>query len=393
MKWKADNPKQKIISIGRAMLALGLGNTHSGNISVRRGGEMFITKTGSMKGHLQERDICQFGLDNTDYGLFQASAETGEHRRVLKYAGAVIHAHALPVILYSFLECEIRPVDAFGRRHLPLVPVREFASPIGSKEMEEVIPEILRETPAMVVKAHGPFVRGRDLDEAFFLTCLMVYGVEILLALKRCAIDRSRLPELTFPAIDAHGFDGLTGERDVYHPVLLEQIRCTAHGLFYMKLSPFATGSLSVVDGRDMLYSPRLSLPDDFQPGIRRVSLSRDEDEYFTRLHQAVYRHSNAKAALFTLSPEAMAEGLRVLIAGQERIIPVDAEGGFLYPAVPVVLPDTPPDLIVEQAARHKMVVIAGLGVLAIGLTPGHVIHHNSSIAHICHLRQELQNG
>jgi len=50
---KIKNIKSDMIKIGRAMLDLGLQNTHSGNISVREGNDLFITKTGSMKGHLE----------------------------------------------------------------------------------------------------------------------------------------------------------------------------------------------------------------------------------------------------------------------------------------------------------------------------------------------------
>ncbi|MEA2006427.1 MAG: class II aldolase/adducin family protein, partial [Acidobacteriota bacterium] len=78
-----DKTKEQIIKIGRAMLALGLQNTHSGNISIRMGEDMYITKTGSMKGHLEERDIVISGLKEPKFGLFQASSEIGTHQKIL----------------------------------------------------------------------------------------------------------------------------------------------------------------------------------------------------------------------------------------------------------------------------------------------------------------------
>lgn len=384
-----DKIKEEIIRIGRAMLALDFQNSHSGNISVRYGDEMFITKTGSMKGHLEERDICKPGLFKPEYGLFQASAETGEHRAVLQYAGAMIHGHALAVVLLSYVVDEIVPVDAFGRKYLGTVPVKEYEFPIGSKEMEEEIPVILKEKPVMVVKTHGPFVRGSTLCEAFFLLNLVNHSADILLQLDLLGIKPHPVDEYRFPGMG--GYRKPDDVRDIADPVLLHQFRRTAHDVFQLKLSPFHTGSLSVQDGRQMLFTPALSIPEDMPFDIRRLPVEPDGSDYFENLHRAVYLHSNAKAAMFTLSPEAMVQSFRALVRGEDRIIPLDAEGGYLYPAIPVVEPDESMKRIVEKAVRYKMVAIAGLGVLAIGHTPGHTIHHNSSMKNICYFRTQLE--
>ncbi len=386
-----DPIKQKIITIGKAMLALGFQNTHSGNISVRSGDEMYITKTGSMKGHLEERDICKPGLFKPEYGLFQSSSETGEHRQVLQYAGAMIHAHSLPVVLLSYLVDEIRPLDGYGRRFLGTVPVQEFEYPVGSKEMEEEIPKILKEKPVMVVKTHGPFVRGSTLEEAFFILCLADHAARILLDVEQTGQREAaqRTPEIRYPVLAAYRIPA--GAVEISDPVLLNQFRRTASDLFYLRLSPFQTGSLSVENGREMLYATGLAVPEGMVFDVSRLPIGADSGDFFADLHRAVYRHSSAKAALFTLSPEAASQSLRALARGEERLIPVDAEGGHLYPAVPVLLPDERPQRIVEMAVRYKMVVLAGLGALGIGHTPGHTIHHNSSLKNICYIRTQLE--
>lgn len=386
-----DAIKQEIITIGRAMLSLGYQNTHSGNISVRAGDQMYITKTGSMKGHLEERDICLPGLFEPQYGLFQSSSETGEHRAVLQYAGAMIHAHCFPVVNLSYMANEVRLLTAWGRQFLHSVPVVAFEFPVGSREMEEQIPQILERHPAMIVKTHGPFVRGADLAEAFFHLCLVDFSSDVDLQLRLLHADPPELPEGVFPTLPAYRRP--RGVHETGDIVLIGQFRRTAHDLFHMKLSPFHTASLSVQDGGEMLYSDALSVPDELPFDIHRFSLAADDDDFFRTLHRTVYRRSNAKAALFTLSPEAAALGLRALGRGEDRIIPVDAEGAYFYPAVPVLGPQASAEAIVEKAVRYKMVVIAGLGVLAIGHTPGHTIHHNSSIKSLCHFRSQLETA
>ena len=109
------NTKEHIIKIGRAMLALGLQNTHCGNISTIVDGEFYITKTGSMKGHLEERDIVLPGMDEPKTGIFQASSETGTHREILRYARAAMHAHSLSATLLSYTTDTIEPLDFLGK--------------------------------------------------------------------------------------------------------------------------------------------------------------------------------------------------------------------------------------------------------------------------------------
>jgi len=322
---------------GEAMLALGYQNTHSGNMSVRVGDEMVITKTGAMKGHLRESDLCRAKLDHPEAGLFQASSEVAKHLRVLRFAGALIHAHPFSPILLSYLTDMIDPLDAFGKRYLLKVPVLPFEFPDGYKEMEREIPRVLLDKPALVVKTHGPFVRGRTLNEAFFCLGVLVHSCAIIYDCLRLGIDRVRLPLVEYPALAA--YDSQPEESNTADPALAGQLERCATDCFYLRLSPFHTGSLSVENGREMFYSPALAAPSGFPHSILRLEVAAEDEDYFASLHRAVFRYSSAKAALFTLSPEAMALALAALARGEDRIIPADAEGGILFPVIPVVTP------------------------------------------------------
>jgi L-fuculose-phosphate aldolase len=384
-----DKTKEHMIKIGWAMLTLGLQNTHCGNISTRVGDEIYITKTGSMKGHLEERDIILPGLNEPKTGLFQASSETGIHREILKHAKAALHAHSLPATLLSFIAEEIVPLDFIGRQYLRSIPVAEFEYPVGSKEMEKKIPGVLRKVSAMIVKTHGPFVRGSSLNEAFFVLCAVHYSSEILLNLRILDVDLIKLPELRYP--ETGGYKSPEGVKETKDKELVRQFKRTSSDVFTMRLSPFHSGSLSVEDGNEMLYSPCVSSPDYFENEIVREKINEEDDDFFKNMHRSVYRYSSAKSAIFTHSPFAMIQSIKMLSEGGDRIIPIDAEGGYLYPAIPVMLPDADMRTVVEKAERYKMVVLAGMGVLAIGHTPGHTIHHNSSLRNICYLKTQLE--
>lgn len=379
-----------MIAIGRAMLALDLQNTHCGNISVREGEDFYITKTGSMKGHLEPRDIVQPGLEEPETGLFQSSSETGTHRKILQYAGAATHAHSMSATLLSYIVDVLEPIDALSRAHLGPVPVTAFEYPVGSKEMEDEIPRVLESAPAMIVKTHGPFVRGNTLNEAFYNLCLVDYAAEILLQLHLLGLDIDKIPMLDYPDIGQYIDPDCIKETG--DEILIKQFRRTFSDLFTLKLSPFHSGSLSVEDGNEMLYAPAASTPDYMENGILRLPLKSDEENYFRDIHRAVYQYSNARSAIFTHSPWAQVQAFKAVVEGIDRIIPVDAEGGYLYPAIPVIMPDTDMKSIIEKAERYKMVVLAGLGVLSIGHTPGHTIHHCSSLKNICYLKTQLEH-
>jgi len=382
--------KQDIIKVGKAILKLGLQNSHSGNISVRIDNDIYITKTGSMKGHLSETDIVGPGLYEPKSGLFQASSETGTHQKILEYAGSTVHAHSMAATLLSYVTEVVEPMDYLGKKVLGEVAVLEFEYPVGSREMEVKIPEILKTHPAMIIKTHGPMTKGANVFEAFFNMNICDYSCEILLNLTKLKISLHAFPVMKYPDFD--GYRVSAGKKDTEDKELIRLFKTVASDMFNMQLSPFHTGSISVQDGKEMLFSPSAAMPDDFDSEIVKINITDDNNkDYFHRLHQAVYRYSHCQAAVFTHSPQAIIQGFRSLSVREDRIIPIDAEGGYLYPAVPIVLPDENMETIIKKAERYKMVLIAGIGVLAIGHTPTHCLHHNSSIKSICYMKTQLE--
>ena len=122
---------------GRDLFLAGLNNSHSGNLSVRRGDKILITRRGSMLGNLAEQDIIETGLYKNDEKSSLASTEIGVHRSI--YMGtpalAIVHAHPVHAIALSCLD-QIIPIDAEGAYLLKRIPVLEAVNPIGSKELE-----------------------------------------------------------------------------------------------------------------------------------------------------------------------------------------------------------------------------------------------------------------
>lgn len=153
---------------GRDLFLAGLNNTHSGNLSVRRGNQIMITRKGAMLGHLEAQDIIETGLEKDDGKTILASTELGVHRAIYKETAAlaVVHAHPVHAVALSLLEDEIIPLDAEGLYLLQQIPVLSAAQTIGSREVEEKLPALLTKHKIVVVRGHGSFAAGQKLEEA-----------------------------------------------------------------------------------------------------------------------------------------------------------------------------------------------------------------------------------
>ncbi len=163
-------------------------SSHSGNMSVRRGNDLYIKRRGAMMGALKEQDIVKTGVDKDDSGVIIASTEVGVHRAIYQNTSAlaVIHAHTPYAISLSLVREEIVPIDDEGKYHLRKVPILDIKESIGSKEVEKELPKVLQDYNAAVVKGHGTFAYGENLEEAYnWITvvesiCKVIYLVENL---------------------------------------------------------------------------------------------------------------------------------------------------------------------------------------------------------------------
>lgn len=168
---------------GRDLFLAGLNSSHSGNLSVRYGDRIVITRRGSMLGHLENRDLIETGLEKNDGNIILASTEIGVHRAIYKgtSALAIVHAHPVHAIALSLLEEEIIPVDSEGAYLLHKVPVLGAEHTIGSRELEEKLPGLLKEYKIVMVRGHGSFAVGQMLEEAYQWTsslenvCRIIY--------------------------------------------------------------------------------------------------------------------------------------------------------------------------------------------------------------------------
>ena len=103
-------------TIGRDLFAGGLISYNNGNLSIRLGERIIITRRGSRLGCLQENDLIETGLNKNDRSTPLASTELRVHRAIYRETSAlaVIHAHGPHAVALSLVETKIVPSDNEG---------------------------------------------------------------------------------------------------------------------------------------------------------------------------------------------------------------------------------------------------------------------------------------
>ncbi len=173
---------------GRELFLQGVNSSHSGNISVRMGDRVLITRRGSMLADLTERDLIETGLEEDDSHIVLASTEIKIHRAVYNNTSAlaIVHAHPPITIALSMLADEIRPIDTEGIYYFKSVPVIATELTVGSDEVAEKLPPVLQNYRIAVLRGHGSFAVGQMLEEAFQwtssleATCKVIFYARLL---------------------------------------------------------------------------------------------------------------------------------------------------------------------------------------------------------------------
>jgi L-fuculose-phosphate aldolase len=169
----------EIVSVGRELSERGLQTTRSGNISARAGEVFFITKTGTNLGRLNTCDIIVVNIDDDKVAVpVGASIETAVHRAVYREtkARAIVHAHPPYAIglAHSLPMAYVTPIHNEGLVGLKRVPILDTSVP-GREACEEPRPIVahLSRWCSLIIRGHGAFAVGSDLQEALYRLLLV----------------------------------------------------------------------------------------------------------------------------------------------------------------------------------------------------------------------------
>lgn len=153
---------------GRMLWEGGLIHLTSGNMSLRKGTVLYVTRTGSLLGSLSASDIVTVNLENNfrDKG---ASSETPVHRAIYQAnpnVQSVVHAHPPHATALSWDHTVIKPIDS-DSLYIPEIPIlSECPYGEGSACIAEYFPKLLAQHTVALIRGHGAFAIGKDLQQA-----------------------------------------------------------------------------------------------------------------------------------------------------------------------------------------------------------------------------------
>jgi len=161
----------EIAKYGRKLTEKGFVCGHGGNISVKVNENIYITRRGASLEDISIRDIVQIPLKHESEADKYASSEAPVHREIYIKTDykAIIHAHPPYTIAVSYFFNEIEPLEIEAAIKMGSIKVIEGKS--GTRELGTKIVDNLGPCNAVIVRGHGVFATGSNLEEAYRATC------------------------------------------------------------------------------------------------------------------------------------------------------------------------------------------------------------------------------
>lgn len=163
------------------MVEYGLTGSHFGNISVRVGDRILITRSGSMLDEINENMVVECQLYQEDCFDTIASSEIVIHRRVYQETSAlaIVHAHSPFAVVLSLLteDDHLTPTDTESKYFLHRIPL--VSGGVGSTELARNLAEALSTHKAAIARGHGTFAAGKILEEAYVHTCSIEHACKV----------------------------------------------------------------------------------------------------------------------------------------------------------------------------------------------------------------------
>jgi len=168
-----------LVSTCRHLAARGLSPGSSGNVSVRVGGILLMTPTGSALSRLTADDLSVISLHDDGWRPLHISGPRPSKELPLHLAvyasrtdaQAVVHLHSPYATALSCLPPDrhgyaaLPPLTPYRVMRLGDVPVAAYQAP-GSENLATGVGELVREHNTMLLANHGPVVVGRELASA-----------------------------------------------------------------------------------------------------------------------------------------------------------------------------------------------------------------------------------
>jgi len=177
-------------TVGQDLFTLGLVSSSSGNLSIRMGDRIIITRRGSRLNCLDEHDLIETGITKNSRSTPLASSELPVHRAIYRetQALAIVHAHPPHAVALSLNEKEIT-TNVEGLALMGPVPVIGWNMEIKPGCLPDLIAQTLKQRRIIMVHGHGSFATGQLLEEAYNFTTALEQSCQVLCLLRSLQVS------------------------------------------------------------------------------------------------------------------------------------------------------------------------------------------------------------
>ena len=172
-------------TIGNNLFNRGMVSSESGNLSIRTGENLVITRRGCRLENISENDLIETGIYRNNRITPLASAELPVHRAIYQTtrAQAIVHAHPPHAVTLSLTERDIVPNPELISE-ICSVPVIGWGVKVVPGTLEDEIAAALRDHRIVLVRGHGSFAIGQLMEEAYNLTMALEESCQVSCLLK-----------------------------------------------------------------------------------------------------------------------------------------------------------------------------------------------------------------
>jgi len=180
--------------VGRDLFTRCLISSHGGNLSIRLGERLIITRRGCQLGCLEEHDLIETGITKNDRATPLASIELAVHRAIYQetQSSAIVHAHPPHAIALSLTETEVVPSHIESESIVGRIPVLGWNMEVKPGGLADIIARTLKQHRIVLVRGHGSFAVGQLLEEAYNYTTALEEACQVTCLLKSIQLSPSK---------------------------------------------------------------------------------------------------------------------------------------------------------------------------------------------------------
>ena len=167
-----DDIRDSLAQVYRWLRQYGYNDSHSGNISAREGDAVWVTPTGACADTIRPSDFirCTLPQEIGEGASGDANLHLAVYRANAK-AGAVVHSHCPHAVALTLNGEAFVPPDFEGQLYFPQVPVVTVPYATYFQEAADKVAAALADNPVAIVRGHGVYAWGEDLNQAYKWTC------------------------------------------------------------------------------------------------------------------------------------------------------------------------------------------------------------------------------